>query len=145
VVLTAGRWLVHRALGGLRGGGALAFAVVLALGGAAFTEWAGVHAIFGAFLVGVAVGDSAHLAPDVRGTLVQFSAGVLAPIFFASIALRVDFVASFDAALVGLVLVIGCAGKLAGCGLGARLVGRGWREAAAIAFAMNARGAMEDR
>ena len=39
-------------------GGVIGFAVTMGLLGAAITEFIGIHAIFGAFLVGVALGDS---------------------------------------------------------------------------------------
>jgi len=58
-------------------------------------------------------------------------------------ALRYDFVASFDPVLVALVLGIACVAKVLGCALGARLGGVGKREAFAIGFGMNSRGAME--
>jgi len=96
VMLTLGRWLIHRILGWLLAhtpgsGGILAFSLSLGLFGAAFTEWIGVHAIFGSFLIGVAVGDSPHLKEQTRSTMSQFIAFLFAPLFFASIGLRVDF------------------------------------------------------
>jgi Kef-type K+ transport system membrane component KefB len=56
---------------------------VLGLLSAAFTEWIGVHAIFGAFMAGVAVGDSKHLHRKTRATLDQFVSFIFAPVFFA--------------------------------------------------------------
>ncbi|NUP90524.1 MAG: cation:proton antiporter [Candidatus Sumerlaeia bacterium] len=147
-VLTAGRAAVHRALPWVLAhtswpGGILAFALALALFSAAFTEWIGVHAIFGAFLVGVAIGDSSHMREQTRATINHFVSSIFAPLFFATIGLRVDFVANFDPGLVLLVLVIACAGKIAGCGLAGLWSGMERREAWAVGFAMNARGAME--
>ena len=56
-MLTLGRGLMHRSLPFIQAhssfpGGVLGFAVVIAMLAAAFTEWIGIHAIFGAFLVG---------------------------------------------------------------------------------------------
>jgi mannitol/fructose-specific phosphotransferase system IIA component (Ntr-type) len=45
--------------------------------------------------------------------------------------------------LVAVVIVIACAGKIIGCGVGARLAGLTRRESSAIGFGMVARGAME--
>jgi Kef-type K+ transport system membrane component KefB/mannitol/fructose-specific phosphotransferase system IIA component (Ntr-type) len=148
LLLTVGRWAVNRVLPWLQAytswpGGVLGFALALAFFGAAFAEWIGIHAIFGSYLVGIAVGDSQHLRQQTRTTINHFISVIFAPIFFASIGLRVDFVAHFDLRLSLLVLVIACAGKLIGCVASARLSGVHWRESWAIGFGMNARGAME--
>ncbi|MBM4112463.1 MAG: hypothetical protein FJ253_03665 [Phycisphaerae bacterium] len=148
LMLTVGRWAIDRLLPWIQAhtqwpAGVLSFAITLGLAGAATTEWIGVHAIFGAFLVGVAIGDSDHLEQRTRATVEQFIASVFAPIFFASIGLKVDFVANFDASLVATILLIACAGEALGSSLGARLAGFPGRQAWAIGFALNARGAME--
>lgn len=124
-------------------GRVLALALVLSLAGAAFTEWAGVHAIFGAFMAGVALGDSHHLRQHTRTVLDDFISFFFAPLFFASIGLKVDFLEAFDPLIVGVVLVIAFVGKIGGCWLGARWAGLSDREAWALGFGMNARGAME--
>jgi len=147
-ILTIGRWLIHRALPWIQAhtswpGGVLGFALTLGLLGAAFTQWIGVHAVFGAFLVGVAIGDSSHLREQTRAIIHQFVSFIFAPLFFASIGLKLNFAAYFDGRLTLLVIVIACAGKILGCGLGARWGGIARREAWAIGVAMNARGAME--
>ena len=59
--------------------GVLALCLSLALLCGAFAEWIGVHAIFGAFLVGVALGDSAHLRERTRLILHHFVAALFAP------------------------------------------------------------------
>ena len=148
VMLTLGRGLMHRSLPLIQAhasfpGGVLGFAVVVAMLGAAFTEWIGIHAIFGSFIVGVALGDSSHLKERTRQTLESFVTFIFAPIFFASVGLKIDFLANFDWALVSFVTAIACVGKLIGCGLTARWSGMPWRESWAIGAAMNARGAME--
>ena len=124
-------------------GGVLGFVATVALFCAAFTEWIGIHAIFGTFMAGVALGDSRHLRERTRATLEQFVSFIFAPLFFAGIGTQVNFVAHFDLALVLTVLAVGCIGKIVGCGLGARMSGVSRREAWAIGLAMNARGAME--
>lgn len=148
LMLTVGRWALNRAMPALHAylswpSGVLGVVFTLALLGAAASAWIGVHALFGAFMVGIAVGDSRHLRGRTRATIEQFVAAFFAPIFFASIGLGVDFVRFFDPLLVAVVLAIACAGKVLGCGLGARLAGTAWRESWAIGVAMNSRGAME--
>ena len=147
-MLTVGRAVLHQAIVRVQAhaawpAGVLALCVSLAFLCGAFTEWIGIHAIFGALLVGVALGDSSHLRERTRVILHHFVAAFFAPLFFASIGLRVDFVKSFDPALCAAVLVIACVGKILGCGGGALLAGVPPREAWAVGFGMNARGAME--
>ena len=148
LVLTLGRWWVHRALLWIQAytsgqGAVLGFALTLGLLGAACTEAMGIHAIFGAFLVGVAIGDSSRLRQRTRTVLAEFISFIFAPLFFASIGLRVDFLAHFHLPTVLTVLALACLGKLAGCSLGALATGLRAREALAIGAALNVRGAME--
>jgi Kef-type K+ transport system membrane component KefB/mannitol/fructose-specific phosphotransferase system IIA component (Ntr-type) len=148
LVLTVGRWVIHRLLPWIEAhtswpGGILGFALSLALFGAACTEYIGVHAIFGAFLVGIAIGDSSHLREHTRAVINQFVSFIFAPLFFASIGLKVNFAAHFGWTLTLTVFLIACLGKVVGCGLGARYSGMPARQAWALGFAMNARGAME--
>ena len=147
-LLTVGRKLFNGALPWLYAhtswpGGVLGFTLCLAFFCAAFAEWLGAHGIFGAFLFGVALGDSRHLRSHTRHTLEQFISFIFAPLFFASVGLRVNFVTHFDWQLTLLVIVLGTVGKLAGCWVGARLSGMGKRESWAVGVALNARGAME--
>jgi len=147
-MLTLGRWGVNATLPWVQAhsswpGGVLGYALSLCLIAAAFTEWIGIHAIFGSFLAGVALGDSKHLSERTRTTINQFISFIFAPLFFASIGLKVNFIENFDLKLIVLVLVIATLGKVVGCGLAARFSGLGKREAWAVGFGLNARGAME--
>jgi Kef-type K+ transport system membrane component KefB/mannitol/fructose-specific phosphotransferase system IIA component len=147
-MLTVGRRVIHSWLPWLQArtswpGGVLAFAFILALYGAAFTEWIGIHAVFGAFIVGVTIGDSSHLREQTRSTLERFVSFIFAPLFFASIGLRVNFAQNFDPLLTFVVLAIAVIGKVSGAGMGARWAGLKPREAWSVGIALNARGAME--
>ncbi|MFA7289631.1 MAG: cation:proton antiporter [Melioribacteraceae bacterium] len=124
-------------------GGILNFIFILGFLGAAFTEYIGIHAIFGAFIVGIAIGDSAHLKEQTREMVQQFVTNIFAPLFFVSIGLRVNFITSFDFMIVLIFVVLAFAGKVIGCGLGAYWGGLKKDEALAIGFGMNSRGAME--
>lgn len=146
--LTAGRWIVDKLLPWIQSrlswpGGVLSFTLVLTFVFAAFTEWIGIHAVFGAFLVGIVVGDSKHLRTQTSTVLHQFVTYIFAPIFFVSIGLEADFLASFNLPLVLGVLAVAFIGKIGGCWLGARLGGLSRNDGWAISFGMNARGAME--
>ncbi|MFN3166775.1 MAG: cation:proton antiporter [Phycisphaeraceae bacterium] len=147
-MLTAGRWLMDKTIPWIQAhsswpGGILGFVFVLALLCAALTEWIGIHAIFGAFLAGIALGDSKHLTARTRETIEQIVTYLFAPVFFAGVALRVDFWADFDIVIVLIVLVIAIIGKVFGCYVGGKLSGMSTRESWAIGFGMSARGAME--
>ncbi|MCC6551883.1 MAG: cation:proton antiporter [Polyangiaceae bacterium] len=143
------RPLVDRALARLEepqeasGGRVLSMIMVLALLGAAATEALGLHAVFGAFIMGIAVGDSRRLREHTRQVLHEFVTSVFTPVFFATMALRLDFAAAFDPLLCALIVGVACVAKVAGCAAGARAAGLGWREAAAVGFGLNSRGAME--
>lgn len=147
-MLTLGRWLIHKSIPWAQAhlswpGGVIGAALTLTLAGAAFTNAIGIHAIFGAFIVGVALGDSSHLREQTRATIHQFVSFFFAPIFFASIGLKVDFISHFSPLLVLLVLLVACVGKILGCGYAAIRTGMDKREAWALGFALNSRGAME--
>jgi Kef-type K+ transport system membrane component KefB/mannitol/fructose-specific phosphotransferase system IIA component (Ntr-type) len=121
----------------------LSLIVLLALFGASFTQWIGIHAVFGGFVVGVVFGDTPQLKERTRVIVHDFVTNIFAPVFFASLGLRADFVKSFDLRLCVLVFVVATLAKAIGCTLGSRAGGLRWRPAAAVGFGLNARGAME--
>ena len=128
LTLTLGRWLFDKILPFLQAhttwpGGVLGFIFTLTLAGAAFTEYAGIHAVFGAFVIGIAIGESGHLRKRTSEHIHQIVTNVFAPFFFASIGLRTDFVSKFDWHLTATVVGVACVGKLLGAGWGARLGG----------------------
>jgi Kef-type K+ transport system membrane component KefB/mannitol/fructose-specific phosphotransferase system IIA component (Ntr-type) len=149
VALTAGRPLLGRLVVRLQADHhsgprrVLSLIVLLALFGASFTQWIGIHAVFGGFVVGVVIGDAPQLKERTRIIVHEFVTNIFAPVFFASLGLRADFVAAFDARLCLLVFVVASAAKIIGCTLGSRVGGLRWRPAAAVGFGLNARGAME--
>jgi Kef-type K+ transport system membrane component KefB/mannitol/fructose-specific phosphotransferase system IIA component (Ntr-type) len=148
VLLTAGRRLIDAALAHFERartaapGRVLSTVILLALVGAATTQAIGLHAVFGGFVVGLTVGGSERLKGRTRVAIEDFVLNIFAPVFFASIGLRIDFASAFDLRLTTLVLTLATLPKLAGCALGSRLGGLGWRQALAVGFGMNARGAM---
>lgn len=147
-MLVAGRYLVNRALPWIQTkmswpGGVLALSLSLCLLCAAFTEFLHIHAILGAFIAGLAIGDSAHLHEQAREILHQFVTSFFAPLFFVSIGLKINFITNFEPVVVLVVLLLAYAGKIIGAGFGARLGGMSSRESLAVGFGLNARGAME--
>jgi len=124
-------------------GGVLSISLGICFLSAAFTESIGIHAILGAFIAGIAIGDSVHLKEKAREIIYQFVTNIFAPLFFVSIGLKVNFVENFNGSLVLLVLVVAYIGKVSGAAIGARLGGFTRKESLAVGFGMNARGAME--
>lgn len=150
VVLLLGRWLSRPALHWVRThlswpSAFIGLTTVLMLGAAAVTESLGIHAVFGAYLVGIAFGQTLEPGEknEAHDVIFQFAVSFFAPLYFVSIGLRANFASDFDLPLVLLVLVIACVGKIGGASLGAWLGGMRSRAALAVGFAMNARGAME--
>ncbi|AHM61808.1 Kef-type K+ transport system membrane protein [Flammeovirgaceae bacterium 311] len=148
LMLTAGKGVINRVLPWINRtfawpGGLLSLSLGFCFLAAAFTEFIGIHAIFGAFILGVALGDSEHMPERAKEIVHHFVNNIFAPIFFVSIGLKVNFAANFDLVLVLVVLVLAFAGKIIGSGLGSYMGGYSKRESLAIGFGMNARGAME--
>jgi Kef-type K+ transport system membrane component KefB len=112
---------------------------------AAIAEALNIHAIFGAFLVGVALYHVFVQKEEYRAReiIYQFAMSLFAPLYFVSIGLKVNFISHFDIQLVLLVILLGSIGTVGGATLGALISKVSWRESLAIGFGMNARGAME--
>lgn len=124
-------------------GGILGFSLGFCLLAAAFTEALGIHAILGAFIMGIAVGDSVHLHERAREIIHQFITNIFAPLFFVSIGLHFNFVNHFDGMLVLVICVLAFVGKIVGASIGAYMGGLDLRSSLAVGAGMNARGAME--
>lgn len=147
-MLVFGRYAVNRLLPWIQDhlswpGGVLGLSLGLCLFSAAFTEYLHIHAILGAFIAGLAIGDSPHLREQAREIMHQFVTNFFAPLFFVSIGLTVNFLEHFDGRVVAVMLLLAFIGKVLGAGLGARLGGMSGHHALAVGFGLNARGAME--
>lgn len=147
-MLTVGRTLAQKAQKWLKlylpwPGSFLGITTVLILLAAACAEAIGIHAVFGAFLVGLAFSQGLEKRDDAHEMIHHFVMYFFAPLYFVSIGLRADFVASFDLTLVLAVLIIACIGKIFGVTLGLVISKLPLKQSVVIGIAMNARGAME--
>ncbi len=147
-MLTLGKLIINRVLPWINKklawpGGVLSLSMAFCFLAAAFTEWLGIHAIFGAFLLGVALGDSEHMSERAKEIVHQFINNIFAPLFFVSIGLKINFFTNFELLLTLAILAISFAGKIFGSGFGAYKGGFNIKESLAVGFGMNARGAME--
>ncbi len=121
----------------------LAIGIGCGLLGAATTELLGIHATLGAFLIGVVLGNAPAFPHQVKSTLRDFVTHVISPLFFIGIGVKTNFITNLDASLLAFVLAISIISKVSGTFIGGRLGGLKTKEALAVGFALNARGAME--
>jgi Kef-type K+ transport system membrane component KefB len=133
---------------GARPLGSGAFAALLAalLASALISESIGIHALFGAFLLGSLISHDSPLAHELSRRLKEVVVVLLLPAFFAVTGMRthLDLIAGASGWLLcGLIVLVACVGKLGGSALAARFCGLGWRDAAALGALMNTRGLME--
>ncbi len=124
----------------------MALVLLLALGSSLASEMAGVHALFGAFALGVLVPRRSGFAQALVSKTQDLVVVLLLPIFFALTGLqtRIGLIDGAEMwAYCGLVLLVAFAGKLGGVSVAGRLAGLSWREAGALGSLMNARGLVE--
>jgi Kef-type K+ transport system membrane component KefB/nucleotide-binding universal stress UspA family protein len=136
---------VHQARGRLNP--PLMSAIIIALFLSAWiTEEIGIHAIFGAFMLGAVMPRSHKLAAEITERLEDVTVLVFLPVFFAVVGLstRIGLLSGAELWLVaGFVVVIAISGKLGGSMLAARAAGETWRSSTALGLLMNARGITE--
>jgi Kef-type K+ transport system membrane component KefB len=150
VTLTVLRPALRRFLdsAGQNAGWRLASVAVLllcALSGAAITDWIGVHAIFGALLVGVVVPRRNDVVRDL-GRTVGRGVDFVLPLFFAVIGfgIHVGFLRNLQDLLVcGLMIVVAIASKVGTTTLVGRLTKLTWRESVGLGVMVNCRGLTE--
>ncbi len=126
--------------------GAIVVACVALLLGALTTQWIGIHALFGAFLMGAVIPHDSPLARDIKQKFEDLVVVLFLPIFFAFTGLRtqIGLVHGFrDWAICLLIIAVASVGKFGGGAIAAWLTGLGWRQAASLGILMNTRGLME--
>jgi Kef-type K+ transport system membrane component KefB len=126
--------------------GVFAMTLVAVLLSALATEAIGVHAVFGAFLLGVVIPHDSAVAQTFTRKLEDVVTVLLLPAFFAYTGMRTEIglVSGANAWLVcGLITLVATVGKFGGTYAGARLTGFDNRTSAALGVLMNTRGLME--
>jgi Kef-type K+ transport system membrane component KefB len=124
----------------------LAAVLLLVLASACTTELLGIHALFGAFLVGAIMPREGSLT----ATLVTHTKGlttvIFLPLFFAVTGLRTNVGLLQQSSLwlcCASIVLVAIVGKIGGALFSAASVGFSWREASGIGVLMNTRGLME--
>ena len=124
----------------------IAVLVMAMLASAWITEMLGIHALFGAFLVGAISPKSEGF---VRALLERFEdvmVVLLLPLFFAFTGLRTE-ISLIDGTqawlMCALVIAVAVVGKVGGSAIAARAVSLPWRDATVLGVLLNTRGLME--
>jgi Kef-type K+ transport system membrane component KefB len=142
LLVRAKGWLIEN--GALTEAGLVVGLALMALG-AWFTDLVGLHAVFGAFVMGAAM-PRGVVARDIVGRIQPLTVALLLPLFFTYSGLNTKIGllnTGFLWLMSGAVLVAAVLGKGVGCWLAARATGIPNREALGIGTLMNARGLME--
>jgi Kef-type K+ transport system membrane component KefB len=110
------------------------------------TEAIGIHAIFGAFLLGAVIPHDSPVARVFTRQLEYVVTVLLLPAFFAFTGMRarLDLVSGLEQWVIcALIILVATVGKFGGTFVAARLTGLTRHHAAALGTLMNTRGLME--
>jgi Kef-type K+ transport system membrane component KefB len=110
------------------------------------TEKIGIHAVFGAFLLGAVIPHDSAIAREFTHKLENVVSVLLLPAFFAYVGMRTEIglLAGWTNWLVcGVIILTATAGKWGGTVVAGRLTGLDWRTSASLGVLMNTRGLME--
>lgn len=113
---------------------------------AIITEAIGIHAIFGAFLLGAIIPHDSSVARSLAGQLKNLVTILLLPAFFAYTGMRtrIDLLSEPSLWLIfGAIFLAATLGKFGGVLAAARVSGMGWHSSAILGTLMNTRGLME--
>ena len=110
------------------------------------SEIIGIHALFGAFMAGVAMPANLNFRKLLIEKIEDVSMIVLLPLFFVYTGLRtqIGLLNDYHLWLTCLVIIaVAVVGKFLGSALAARFVGLKWKESLSLGVLMNTRGLME--
>lgn len=109
------------------------------------TEVIGIHALFGAFMAGAIMPDSAKFRAIFIEKVEDVSVIILLPLFFVFTGLKthIELISPEMWEITGVIIVVAVVGKFLGSALAAKFVGQNWRDSLTIGALMNTRGLME--
>jgi len=110
------------------------------------TQEIGIHALFGAFLIGTTIPHDSTLARDINSKFEDIVVVLFLPAFFAFTGLRtqIGLLNNLHDWLICLVIIgVASLGKFGAATVAARLSGIAWRDSASLGILMNTRGLME--
>ncbi|KAK7025215.1 Na-H-exchanger domain-containing protein [Favolaschia claudopus] len=121
--------------------------ILLVFGSAFFTDVIGVHAIFGAFVMGLVVPREGGLAIALTEKLEDMVTIIFLPLYFTLSGLNTNLKLLDDGITWGYtvaICVLAFAGKFGGCTIAARYLAKfNWRESSAIGSLMSCKGLVE--
>lgn len=126
--------------------GGLALILVALLLSALTTEFIGIHAIFGAFLLGAVTPHNSRVAEDLTNRLDDLVRILFLPAFFAFTGMRTQFgllSTQHEWMICGAIILVATVGKFGGTLIAAKFTGLNWRDSAALGVLMNTRGLVE--
>ncbi|MFN8242440.1 MAG: cation:proton antiporter [Ferruginibacter sp.] len=110
------------------------------------TELIGIHALFGAFLVGVIMPTQFNFREIVTDKIEDVSIVLLLPLFFVFNGLRTQIGLLNQPhlwAICGWIILVAVLGKFGGSAVSAKIMGQNWKDSLSIGVLMNTRGLME--
>jgi Kef-type K+ transport system membrane component KefB len=151
LALRFGSRLLDSALDAVRerdGGPAAEASIVMlaVIGVGTITHAVGIEAVIGAFIAGIAIGESRLRRSDGFEAIETVTNAVFAPLFFAVAGLRVDLSELASWSVFGwtvAVTVAAIVAKVAGAYIGGRIGRLAHRDALSVGVTLNARGALE--
>jgi Kef-type K+ transport system membrane component KefB len=139
-------WLIRRWKGDPQPQTFLALIFVALLISAISAEAIGIHAIFGAFLLGAIIPHESDAARIIKPRLESVVTILLLPAFFALTGMRtrIDLLSGpVNWLICGLIVLLATLGKFGGTFIAARLTGSSSHDSAVLGTLMNTRGLME--
>src|SRR6185503_6695051 len=110
------------------------------------TEFIGIHALFGAFLLGAVIPHDSRTAEEMTRRLESTVRVLLLPVFFAYTGMRTQFGllnSTEDWLFCGLIILVATLGKFGGTFVTAKFAGMNARDSATLGILMNTRGLVE--
>ena len=124
----------------------ICFTLSLVLACSFVTDTIGIHALFGAFVIGILVPKDGPFAGVLIEKIEDLVSGIFLPLYFVSSGLKTNVATingSLSWALLVLVIFNACFGKIIGTVVVSLLCKMPYREALALGFLMNTKGLVE--
>ncbi len=141
VMETATRWVMGTSL--QQPAALMTLVVSAGLLCGAITQWLGIHAILGFFLAGTMVGSEGCITDELKESLSDTLHAIFVPLFFATLGVKIDFLAGIELWITLLFTAVAIGGKFVGAWLGARLARQRGTDATLMGLVFTPGGEME--
>lgn len=124
----------------------VAFVFLLILVSSLLTEAIGIHALFGAFMVGVVMPENLNFKRVFTEKIEDIALVVLLPLFFVATGLRTEIGlinSTHQWIICGGIIITAFVGKFGGTLFAARFTGMSWNHSLTLGVLMNTKGLME--